>query len=295
MMSSRSNKKYVIPIVGILLVALVVFTIVWMRKARTDTNDSALGVVKRMDLVQRVTISGQIWPKKRLDIKPPYNGYVIKLFVKTGDHLKAGDPVVTFSPSLSGNESNFPIRTGFAGTVTQVLKTEGEYITEAGDQNLVARVEDLSELYVLSTVPELDVAKIKVGLDAVVKVSALVGETFDGVIKEIGLSAKDKDRWSSSSTEFQVKVALKTHDPRLFPGMSAVMDVITDKRDNVLALPHEFIQEENNHYFVTTDSREKKTVTLGLQTSEAAEILTGVKEGEKVKPIDFLSLPKTED
>lgn len=281
-------------------VAVIVTAILVIRLTRTSAADAGanLGTVKRQDLEQRVTISGQIWPKHRLDIKAPYNGYITKLYVKIGDRLKRGDPIVTFSPSLASGEVNFPVRVGFDGVVTQTLKTEGEYVTESGDQNpLVVRVEDLSELSVLGAVPELDIAKIKVGLAANVRVSSLVGENFLGTISEVGLSAKDKDRYGygSSATEFQIRVALKEHDQRLLPGMSTVMDIIADRRQKVLVLPHEYIQEDDKGYFATTSRGEIKRLKLGLQTNEAAEILSGLREGEQVRPIDFLNLPKITD
>jgi hypothetical protein len=73
--------------------------------------------------------------------------------------------------------------------------------------------------------------------------------------------------------------------------MSVVMDVITNKRESVMALSHEFIQEDEEGYFVNLENGNKKRVKLGLQTDEAAEILSGLTEGEKVRPIDFLNLP----
>ena len=255
-----------------------------------------LGAVKRMDLAQRVTISGQVWPKHRLDIKPPFNGYIQKLYVKIGDHLKRGDPLVTFSPSLSSGEVNYPVRAGFDGVVTQTQKGEGEYVTEQGDQNLlVVRFEDLSEMFVLGSVAELDIAKIKIGQEALIRVSSLAGETFTGVVREVGLSAKDKDKWGSSATEFQIRVAFQAHDKRLLPGMSTVMDVVPEKRQNVLALPHEYVQEDDKGYFVTTENAEVKRIKVGLQTADAVEIVSGLNEGERVRVIDFLNLPPLKD
>lgn len=258
-------------------------------------NAEAPGVVTRKDLVQRVTITGQLAAKRRLDVKPRFAGYIVKLFVKVGDRLSVNDPIVTFSPSLGAGETNFPVRAAFPGTVTQVLRAEGEYLLDTSDQNLVARIEDLSELSILATVPELDVAKVKVGQGAEARVSAIVGESFPAVIREISMSARDKDRWSSSSTEFQIKGLLKSRDRRLLPGMSAMMDIETSRRDQVLSLAHEYIFSEEGKYFVTLTSSEKREVKLGLQTDEAAEILEGLKEGDRVKPVDFLNLKNLED
>ena len=295
MKSSTRNKSW---LKWILLLVILVIALVWYYKrqqAVIDDTPLGVGTVRRMDLEQRVTISGQISPKKRLDVKPPFAGYVQKLYVKVGDKVKNHDPLATFSQTLAGGENNFPVRAVFDGVVTQVLKTEGEYVTDQGEQNMVVRVEDLSSLSVLAAVPELDIAKVKRGQAAMVRVSALMGETFPGEINEIALGAKDKQMYSSASTEFQIRVLLKSHDPRLLPGMSALMDVITDDRENVLTLPFEYIQDESGKYFVTTDKGVRKPITLGLQTEEAAEIKSGVVEGERVRVIDFLNLPKTEE
>ena len=125
----------------------------------------------------------------------------------------------------------------------------------------------------------------------------LSGETFSGVIREIAMSARDKEKWGgSSSAEFQIRIRVESHDPRLLQGMSALVDVITDRRDQALTLPHEYIQEDaDGSHFVTTAKGEKKKVEIGLQTEEAVEIKTGLSEGEKVQIIDFLNMPKLQD
>ena len=91
-------------------------------------------------------------------------------------------------------------------------------------------------------------------------------------------------------------MALASHDKRLLPGMSTVMDIVPDKREKVLVLPHEYVQEDDNGYFVTMENGAVRKVKVGMQTSaEAVEILDGLKEGDKVRVIDFLNLPKLKD
>lgn len=285
--------KYLIAGLGIVILIL------WIalgRKSASTGADMQTGVVKRQDLIQRITISGPVTSLKRLDVKPSFVGYVQKIHVQVGDMVKPGDPLVTFSPSLSNSETNYPVRATFPGQVTMVLKTQGEYVADTGDQNLVIRVEDKSQLFVTASVPELDIAKVKVGQKASIKVSSLVGESFNGSIKEISLSAKDKDRWSSSSTEFQIKIAIDSTDQRLFSGMSALCDVITARADKALVLTHEYIQpDDDGNYFVTLENGQKRNLKVGLQTDEGVEVKEGLQEGDRVRIIDFLSLPKVED
>ena len=291
-MKFSTISKFVLLLV---VIAAAVFIVDRYQKAHAIVP-FGIGQVTRMDLEQRVTISGQVQPKRRLDVKPPFAGYVEKIFVKVGDRVKANDPLITFSQTLVGDEKNYPVRATFPGVVTQILRLEGESVVDTGDQNIVLRVEDLSSLTVLASVPELDIAKIKRGQAAMVKIAALSSDVFDGEISEIAMGAREKDRYGSSSTaEFQIRVLLKSHDPRILPGMSALMDVITDSRPNVLTLPHEFIQDSGGKYFITTVAGVKTPVTLGMQTEEAAEVKTGVVDKEKVRVIDFLNLPRVED
>lgn len=281
----------------ILIAAVLVAGALFARRTFFKPADKTVyGTVTKRDLVQRVSLAGKIVPRRRADIKAPFAGYIEKLYVKVGDRVKTGDPLVTFSPSLGRGEANFPVRAAFPGVVTQTLRTEGEYSTE-NDTKIVLRVEDVSELSVIGNVAELDVAKVKIGQEAVVGVSSLVGESFHGKITEISLSAKDvENNWSSSSSaEFQVRASLDSKDPRLLPGMSVLLDIVTQSADGVLTLQHEYIQEENGASFATTADGERRPIELGLRTDEAVEIRKGLSEGDRVRAIDFLELPKVED
>src|SRR4051794_29170910 len=61
-----------------------------------------LGTVKRADLLRQVTVAGTVVPARRTVFTPPYNSYVRKLYVKLGDPVKAGDPIVSLAQSLRG-------------------------------------------------------------------------------------------------------------------------------------------------------------------------------------------------
>ncbi|PWU22057.1 MAG: hypothetical protein C5B49_01495 [Bdellovibrio sp.] len=259
------------------------------------SGGSLTASVKRGDLFQRVPIAGFVAPRKRLDVKAPYSGYVQRLYVKVGGSVRTGDPLVMFSPSLGQGETNFPVRASFPGVVTQVLKTEGEYIQETGEQNLVLRVDDLSQLFIQAAIAELDVAKVKNGQNAKIRISSLGDEQFEAEVEEVSLSAKDKEKWGSTSAEFQLKVRIKNKDARLRPGMSAVVDIETNEARNVLVLPLEYIQRSTDGTFVTLVSGEKRPVKLGLQTDEAVEIQSGLVERDEVRIVDFLNLPKVDE
>jgi multidrug efflux pump subunit AcrA (membrane-fusion protein) len=257
----------------------------------------SLGTVLRGDVVQRVTIAGSVSPDHKTMISAPYSAYVKKLYVEVGQHVKAGDPVVSLTQSLTGaHEDVYPIRAPIEGTVVQVLRMEGEYVDQANTNGSgigIVRIDDLTHLHIDANSPEFEVEKLKVGQDVVIKASSILGRSYKGKVKNISLAAREQKDWDKSRVEFSVFIDVLDADPQLEPGMSVVCDIVANKVSNTLTLRHEFLQKEGDNYFVITEDGTKKPVTVGLQNEEAFEIKTGLAEGEKIRQTDFLSLAKT--
>ena len=100
--------------------------------SRGASARQGMGNVRKGDLIQKVTMAGNVVPRKKTLVTPPYDGYISKLFVDVGTHVKAGDPVVSIAQSPQAGEENFPLRAPFAGPVVQVLHYEGEYVETGG-------------------------------------------------------------------------------------------------------------------------------------------------------------------
>ncbi len=253
-----------------------------------------VAVVSRGDLVQRVTVAGVIAPKRRTVILPPYSGFIQKLYVKVGDKVKAGDPIVSIVQSLATREQTFPIRAPFPGVVVQVLAAEGEYVKDTDVKRFIVRIDDLSELYIAADVPELDMVKIRVGQEAVIKASAIIDRTYKGIIEEISLSAKEKEEWgwgSRGQVEYAVRIALKNPDALVRPGMSVLLDIITQRKDGVISLRHEFLRKQGTKHIAVIEGKGPKEVGVGIHNEEAYEITSGLNEGERVLPTDFGTIP----
>lgn len=250
----------------------------------------AQGVVKRSDLVQRLTIAGAVVPARKTVVTAPYSGYVRKLFVKIGDQLKAGDPIVSISQSLVSSDPVFPLRAPFPGTVVQVEKAEGEFVRENDTKEFILRIDDMSRLYVVANAAEIDRAKMQAGQEALIKASAILDRSYKGVVRELSLAARDKEQWGNSQTEFTARIEVMDADSQLRPGMSVVMDIVAQKREGVLVLGHEFLHKDGEQYYVVLKDGSRRDVKLGLQNEEATEILSGVDVGDQVLPVDFTQL-----
>jgi multidrug efflux pump subunit AcrA (membrane-fusion protein) len=285
-------------ILGALVIAgLVMLVVKLLPKSHTLGDSKHIGVVKRMDLVQNVTVAGTIVPNRRTIFSPPYNAYIRKLYVTLGQKVKEGDPVVSLEQSLrSQHEEVYPLRAPFDGTVVQILHSEGEYVeTGNKDTSAMVRIDDTSKLFITAAIPETDVDKIQVGQKVLIKATAVTQKEYHGVIREISLAATEKQAGFSRSgdrVEFQVKLEIVDPDDQLKPGMSTILDIITDRRHAVLALPHEYIEKENEKYFVTLENGQRRDVQVGLENDTMFEIQSGVKEGDRVRMVDFSALPQ---
>jgi RND family efflux transporter MFP subunit len=129
------------------------------------------------------------------------------------------------------------IKSPIAGTVTSANAKAGEY---AKMEEPLFVVEDISRLEVTTSVPEYDVAKLRVGLGAHVISDAIKGEQWDGVIKSISPVASD------TSGNFTVTIAVQTALNGLKGGMSAKVNIVCDSRENVFAVPYGALVERAN-------------------------------------------------
>jgi multidrug efflux pump subunit AcrA (membrane-fusion protein) len=151
-------------------------------------------------------------------------------------------------------------------------------------------IEDTRQLHVAASAPELDVQKLKVDQDVIIKASSILTRSYKGKIKNIALAATEQQNWDKSRVEFSVLIDVLDADPKLEPGMSVICDIIAKRADGVLFLGDEFVQKDKDKYYVTDENGNRKPIEVGIQNEEAFEIKSGVSEGDKVRETDFLSL-----
>ena len=259
-----------------------------------SVGSTRIGDVKRKDLVQRVTSAGIVIPHRRTVIIAPYNGYLRKLYVQIGQKVKAGEPIVVVTESLTDSLTQaYPLRAPFAGTVVQVLHTEGEYVSSTGNDSTLVRIDDLSHLGIVADIPEMEIPNIKEGQQAILRISAVLSKTYRGVIREISRAARETGQWNrpTDKADFPIQIEITDADAEIKPGMSAIVDIITAKHVKTLTLPHEFIQQTGDKYFVVLESGKKREIKIGLANEDEIEITSGLKEGDRVRQTDFLELP----
>ncbi|MFZ5980341.1 MAG: efflux RND transporter periplasmic adaptor subunit [Candidatus Zixiibacteriota bacterium] len=99
-------------------------------------------------------------------------------------------------------------------------------------------ISNLNVFEVEVEVDETEIAKIRLNQPADIEVDAFPDTVFSGEVVEIGNTAIYQGTGSTDqSTNFRVKVIFKDTEVNIRPGMSADVDITTNKQSGVLAIP----------------------------------------------------------
>ena len=160
-------------------------------------------------------------------------------------------------------------------------------LTEVGQQVLpgmeVLRMIDVSRVKMKISVPEQDVADIRVGHHATAMVEALGSRTYDINVSEVGTTANAMTR------SYDVKFSVPNADRALRPGMLCTVRLALDNEtvtgSNGITVPASAVMltERNTHYVwvVTEGKAHRQDVAISGYASGGVRIL-GVADGVQV-------------
>jgi len=179
----------------------------------------------------------------------------------------------------------------FAGVITQRYANLGTLVQAGTNSSTQAMPvvklsqDDLFRLVI--PVPETYVRYIHIGDPVSVSVPSL-NQSFPGKIARFSVDVREDTR--TMHTEVDVQNAKRV----LVPGLFAEANIQLEHRDDALALPLQALNQANGQDSVdVVDSSNRvaiRSVTLGIRTDTAAEVLSGLEEGDMVIVSDRSSL-----
>jgi RND family efflux transporter MFP subunit len=171
----------------------------------------------------------------------------------------------------------------FDGVITRRYVDPGALVqagTASETQSLpVVRVSDNYRLRLDFPVSVAYVKDMHVGDSVEVRVESLSGMSFTGAITRATLKVTEETR--TMVTEIEVP----NPNLEIVPGMYSTVVLKLQKRPNTLVIPAEAVAtDQKSTVFVVNDRQEieERPVTLGLETPNQYEVISGLKEGELV-------------
>lgn len=189
---------------------------------------------------------------------------------------KAQANVLNYQAQLSKTILRSPIK----GIVTKQDAKVGEIVS--ANITIVSVISE-AKFEIEANVAEADIAKVKIGNPAKVTLDAY-GE--DVVFEAKAVEIEPAETIIEGVTTYKTTFQFINEDERVKSGMTANIDILTDKRENVITIPRRTVAARNGDKIVKIlvgDNVSEIKVKTGLAGSDGnVEILEGVKEGDKV-------------
>lgn len=165
------------------------------------------------------------------------------------------------------------------GKITMVGIKEGEL---TGGQPAFI-LTDLSEYHVDVTVDEIDIGRVAEGQPVTVTLDALPGELLTGWVDTIA----DTAEFDTGVVSYKVTVRIDPSNAPLRVGMTANVDIVTERRDGVLLVPNRFVRIDRTTGQAFVDKLVggeivSTEIQIGLRDETFSEVLAGLEEGDVV-------------
>lgn len=168
--------------------------------------------------------------------------------------------------------------------LTLVSPVDGVITTKTFDVNEMAAqaqpafvISSMNTIQIDLSITQADISKFSA--DQKVNVT-IDGNTVEGTVRYVP-SVVD-----SKSSLYTVEVLVDNEEGQFSAGMSADVEIITDKQDDVITVPKKAILEENGQsyvYVVGDDNRAVKTeITKGIENDRQVEITSGIDSDDTI-------------
>ncbi len=172
------------------------------------------------------------------------------------------------------------------GTDRQGKVMEGDVVW--GGTSLLA-LPELDSMQVHSQVGEMDVQRVKPGQPAMIRLEAYPGPVFAGVVRDVSPMANELE-YAPNVQVFDMVVDIIEQDTRLYPGMSASVEIVIDAVAQALTIPLSCLFRREDRTFVyrqAKDSFEPVDVTTGPDNGIDIVIEGGLAEGDVISLTDL--------
>jgi len=168
------------------------------------------------------------------------------------------------------------IRAPFSGVVGLREVSPGAYVKKGDD---IVRLDALSRLKVEVPVPEIHLARVRVGLPVTVTVDALPGKSFAGTVHAVDPVI------DPSSRNIRVRARIANPGNVLRPGMFARVSADLGGRSSAILVPEQVIvpRADGSFVFVVIDGKAQlRPVRLGHREPGRVEVVEGLQAGETI-------------
>lgn len=238
-----------------------------VQKAQSDEQRKKLA----LDRTQKLVDAGVV-PRKDLENAQADHD------ASRAETARAQRRLRNLSPKANDG-SSFSLRAPIGGVIVDRKVNPGtEVRPDLADPLFV--ITDPDHLWALIDLPERDLAKVQVGIRALVQVDAYPNERFPASIERIGEIVDPTTR------RVQVRATLDNTDRRLKPEMYARVTLVGGEGQRQVRVPNSALVTQGLYSYVFVEEQpahfRRRRVVLGVQDREWAYVNAGLLAGERV-------------
>lgn len=272
-MKKRKIKK----ILGILIVSVLILFWIFSRTANADTSkivekNQQIAEVSRQTINTTFTASGEVESAKLEKLYLNTNYSYLTMCAEKNELIKKDSNLLEYT---NGTFITAP----YDCVIIEYSVPTAKSSCSSSDYIYIASLEDL---YININVNEENINNISKGQKVEIVSNYDESKVYEGEISKI----ESVGTVGNGSTTFSAIVSI-ANDGDLKLGMSATCTITINSKENVLAVPIEAVQFENNERYVnklnSDGTTQKTTVETGSSNENYVEILNGLSDGDEVE------------
>ncbi|MBT8272561.1 MAG: efflux RND transporter periplasmic adaptor subunit [Bacteroidia bacterium] len=188
-----------------------------------------------------------------------------------------------------GTGANTNIIAQISGTILEIPVREGDQVIESNNFNAgttIATIADMSKMIFEGKVDESEVGKLEEGKEIKVILGAINEKEFPAKLTFVAPKGVEE----SGAVQFTIKADVNVEpSTNIRAGYSANAEIEIESKDSTLVIREALVQFDRltEQAFVEVQNEnnefEKKDVELGISDGINVEVVSGVKEGDKIK------------
>ena len=205
------------------------------------------------------------------------------------DNAESDLQIIKLGSAGGSTITNTNIRATVSGTILEIPVKEGDQVIQANSFNSgtpIATIADLNKMIFEGQVDEGEVGKLQIGMPLIVTLGAIEDKEYDAKLRLIA----PKGTEIAGAIQFKIEGDVYLDDEFVVrAGYSANASIVTDKKVDAISISEALLQYDSKskkpyvEIEISDQKFEKREVKLGISDGVNAELISGVKQLEKIK------------
>jgi len=153
------------------------------------------------------------------------------------------------------------------------------------ERQIIFKLPDPVQMQVKAKVNEASVNRVKVGMEATIRVEAFPDRELHGVVTKMNDYPESSGWRGSNAKEYAAFVKILEPPPGMRPGMNADVSILVEELPDALQIPVQAVVEQGGRHYCLMkglDRLEAREILLGSTNDKVLVIADGLAEGEHV-------------